>query len=350
MVGLIQANLASIALESSLYGFYLLLSIISLVGSIKYAEPIVPPSHYRRTTIWSFISSRLQVLKRPIFVGGLLIVASVTGHWITDIVRLFGAFVYAPHPEAYYADTSHITQLMKNIFLSASAVIGDALIIYRMWVVWGRPYRIIIFPIISLAGTTAAGIVVTYLFRSSTPGVPVFDGSIGKWITVHSILSTVTNLYCSVLISWKIWHQMRQTSSYVVTERPLTRILILFIESAALYAIWQLVFLTLLFARSNIQFTFVDSYPPVTGIAFMSINARIYLSSWSPNTDKRSNLVTAAFATSTGARGQEREESFVLHSVRPVEVQITVEHDNVPPGKDNNDPEWTQPLKGGTVI
>ncbi|KAJ8092338.1 hypothetical protein PM082_023941 [Marasmius tenuissimus] len=339
-VGLVQANLASVALESSLYGFFLLLSVISLVGSIKYAEPTIPPSQYKRNTFWMFFSSILRVLKRPIFVGGLLIVMTVTGHWITGIIRLFDAFVYAPVPLAYYADTSHITQLVKNVFLSSSAVIGDALIIYRMWVVWGRAYRIIVFPIISLAGTTAAGIVVAYLFRASTPGTVVFIGSIANWIIVESILSTCTNLYCSIFISWRIWHQMRQTSEFLsVTDRPLAKVLILFVESAALYAIWQLIFLTLLFAHSNIQFTFVDSYPPIAGIAFMSINARIYLSSWSPNTDKSSHFVAGFVASSTGGR-PEREEGLVLHPVRPVAVQITVEQENVTPGKNNT--QWTQ--------
>ncbi|KAL0056901.1 hypothetical protein AAF712_016483, partial [Marasmius tenuissimus] len=102
-----------------------------------------------------------------------------------------------------------------------------------------------------------------------------------------------------------------------------------------------LIFLTLLFARSNIQFTFVDSYPPIAGIAFMSINARMYLSSWRSTNDKRPRFVTAGYSTSSSSacRRAEPEESFVLHSVRPVEVQITVEQDNVASGKDEHDTE-----------
>jgi len=57
------------------------------------------------------------------------LIVTLKQHWITGIIRLFDAFVYSPSPLHYYADTSHVTQLVKNVFLSSSAVIGDALIV-----------------------------------------------------------------------------------------------------------------------------------------------------------------------------------------------------------------------------
>ncbi|KAJ8093224.1 hypothetical protein PM082_020709 [Marasmius tenuissimus] len=341
-VDVATAELASVAIESSLYGFFLLLSIISLVGLTKYAEPAILPSHCRRTTVWSSISSGLGILKRPIFTGGLFLVAVVTGHWIIVIIRAFNAFVSAADPQAYYSDTSSATLLAKNTLLALSVVIGDSLIIYRMWIVWGREYRVVVFAIVSLIGTTACGTFTTYLFRTSPPGTIFLHGRLADWIIAHSILSTCTNLYCSILIAWKIWNQMQQASNFIsVTGRPLSKALTLFVESTALYAIWQLLFTVLLFAHSNLQSTFVDSYPPVQGIAFMSINARIYLSTRTvPNSDQSSHFM--AGLPSNTSRRPEQDEDFAMHPVQRIAVRIKVEQENLPTGKNSDIVDTTQ--------
>ncbi|KAJ8092339.1 hypothetical protein PM082_023942 [Marasmius tenuissimus] len=350
-ISLVQANLASFPVESALYGLFLLLSIISLLASFKYARHTVPVSHYKYSKLRLF-DPVLQALRRPIFVGGIAIVMTVSGHWLCGIIRLFDALTQSGNAEAYYADISHPTQLAKNIFLSSSAVIGDALIIYRLWIVWTRKYYIVVFPIVSLLATTASGIIVAYFYRLSPPGTIVFSGRIAHWIIVESITSTCINVYCSTLISWRIWKQMRQSSAYVSpasSNRPLSKVLIVFIESAALYALWQLVFLILLFLRSNIQFTFVDGYPVIAGISFMSINARMYLSTWSPDhrerTYQNANVVSpfavATMNTHTTGRSERESESYVMHPVRPVAVQVTVVGHEEPPDGLKNNSGWT---------
>ncbi|PBK69907.1 hypothetical protein ARMSODRAFT_151496 [Armillaria solidipes] len=43
----------------------------------------------------------------------------------------------------------------------ASLVMGDSMIIYCLWVVWGFIYYVIIFPLLTLAGLTAVSVLRT---------------------------------------------------------------------------------------------------------------------------------------------------------------------------------------------
>ncbi|KAK1218395.1 hypothetical protein PQX77_018918 [Marasmius sp. AFHP31] len=239
-ISLVQANLASFPVESALYGLFLLLSVISLLASFKYARHTVPVSHYKYNKLRLF-DPVLQALRRPIFVGGIAIVMTVSGHWLCGIIRLFDALTQSGNAEAYYADISHPTQLAKNIFLSSSAVIGDALIIYRLWIVWTRKYYIVVFPIVSLLVTTASGIIVAYFYRLSPPGTIVFSGRIAHWIIVESITSTCINVYCSSKLNLETDASILGVCVAGVIEQAVIRamkqkVLIVFVESAALYA------------------------------------------------------------------------------------------------------------------
>ena len=78
-ISLVQANLASFPVESALYGLFLLLSIISLLSSLQYARhAVVPANHYKYNKLRIF-DPALRALKRPIFVGGVAIVLTVSG-------------------------------------------------------------------------------------------------------------------------------------------------------------------------------------------------------------------------------------------------------------------------------
>ncbi|KAL0063332.1 hypothetical protein AAF712_009827 [Marasmius tenuissimus] len=275
-VDVVSANLASVAVEGSLYGFFLLLSIISLVGTTKHAEPTMVPPQYRQNTVSSFLISAPRVLKRPIFTGGLLLMMVVTGvrksqlqctlniltleqHWIVVIIRAFDALIYAPDPKAYYNDNSSVTQIAKNTLLALSVVIGDSLVIYRMndrsasFLTCNQSALSLVLtrhkPVVPLPLTHSEH--PRQAHSSSTEG-SLTGSSLIPFYRLAPICTVVVSKTCLtqvlprkslprlVLIAWKIWHQMRQASNFTsVTGEPLVTALILFIESAALLALDQ---------------------------------------------------------------------------------------------------------------
>ncbi|KAK1218240.1 hypothetical protein PQX77_014613 [Marasmius sp. AFHP31] len=343
-IGIQDAIVAGIILESTLYGLFLLLSFISLYAMLQHGRRFAPTTQYG-WTMPGLSRPTWYALKRPMFLGGFAIMVTVSGHWISSIVQLFQAFHHPGGVEAFVADPSHATQLAKNIFLTSSAVIGNMVIIYPLWVVWDRGILITVIPIFLNLGT--GGTVICYLFRTATAGTIIFigkKGSIGPWIAAESLLSTCANIYCSAFISWKIWNHTKDSKTTPAgkrtSHRSLSRVLLYVIESAALYAIWQIASLTAFFMHSAVHLLIVDSYPAIAGISFMSINASIYFTNSPWDESRMSSNIVGPLSSSYPRRG-EQDDSLELHSVRPVAVQISVHEETITESvKDGRGDPW----------
>ncbi|KAL0569373.1 hypothetical protein V5O48_012591, partial [Marasmius crinis-equi] len=130
-------------------------------------------------------------------------------------------------------------------------------------------------------GESVCGIVAAYLFRVSKPGQDIFVGAISKWVTSQIALTLWTNIYCSVFIAGRIYYRKRQSAAFAVDNpsSSLSKVLIIFIESASFYALWIIAFAICYFTGSSVAFVFSDSWASVAGMTFLSINARVFLTS-----------------------------------------------------------------------
>ncbi|KAG7091793.1 hypothetical protein E1B28_008197 [Marasmius oreades] len=283
---LVSTSLATVPIESALFGTFLLLSAISIYAMIKADGRDTPRYGHAVNSVSS--ASLARTFKRPAFIVAIALLITVTGHWICTFMRLFLAILHSEDPLVFYATLSEPTEVIKTGFLMASLVLGDSMIIYRLWVVWDRRWAIVIFPLLSVTGLVVAGIGITYQFAIFPEGHDVFASEAGRWITSDTVLTLCTNVYCSVLIAWRIWNMSKGSSPFAVTGKVnvVTKSLIVFIESAALYAIWTILFLATYQSRTNMQFFVVDCWPVMAGISFMSINARIFLSMEANNKPK----------------------------------------------------------------
>ncbi|KAJ7231769.1 hypothetical protein C8J57DRAFT_1480837 [Mycena rebaudengoi] len=78
-----------------------------------------------------------------------------------------------------------------------------------------------------------------------------------------------TNIYCTVLIAWRVWTQTR--------AKKLMFVVSVLIESAALYTAWTLFTITSSMLNSNIQAFAVGLIAQVIGLANMLIYLRVGL-------------------------------------------------------------------------
>ncbi|KAK0200867.1 hypothetical protein DFS33DRAFT_1355573 [Desarmillaria ectypa] len=268
-ISLVSVNLATVAVESLLYGIFLVLDITSI--TLLFTRKNSISSGATRT-------SNFAVVRRPMFIGAVILLVSVTGHWICTIIRLFDAFVNFERGRQalrYYADLSQITEVVKTGFLAGSVVTGDTMIIYRLWIVWGFNYRVIAFPLCTLAGLTVCGVGITYQFAKYIPGQDVFATVAGRWITSDCVFTLLTNVYSSSMIAWYIYRTHKASSA--VGGSSLMSVLSIFVESAAIYTTWTTFFMITYLTKTNIQFNTVDFWPEAAGIAFSLINVRIGL-------------------------------------------------------------------------
>ncbi|TFY55702.1 hypothetical protein EVJ58_g8082 [Rhodofomes roseus] len=283
---LISVNLATVALESLLYGVFLTLAFtfiylhISRAGSQRAGG-----------------ARSLSVYFTPVLLGSIFVLLTVTGHWVMTVIRLFDAFVNFMGGQAallYYSDLALTTEPVKIGFLIATLITCDILFIYRLWIVWGYNYYVIIVPCLTILGLCVAGPGVIYQLTQVGSGNTVFIASLARWVSADYAFTFVTNVYSSVGIAWK-------------------RVLVTIVESAALYTSYTVFFFGAYQAESNLQYTAVDTLCPIAGIAFMMINVRVGLG-WA----QRAHPSTSSGISSRRTAMQE-QQSFAM---RPVAVDI----------------------------
>ncbi|KAH7904996.1 hypothetical protein BJ138DRAFT_1165566 [Hygrophoropsis aurantiaca] len=260
------------------------------------------------------------------FLAGICLFVTVTAHWILTVTRLFQAFVLyndGSAPLSFYGDLSQLTKIVKTGFLAASLIVGDAMIIYRLWVIWNHSVWVIIFPSCTLLGLAVCCIGITYQFTKYTPGENVFLSQAGRWITSNCVFTICTNVYSTAMIAWKVWNTNRSARRF--GGGSLLPILATFVESAALYTSWTIFFFASYQSHSNIQYPAVDIWCTASGISFMLINVRVGLG-WAQQAHQNSSSGAHGPVISQQSGDEGRTESLFM---RPLAVNITrvVDHD-----------------------
>ncbi|KAJ7116264.1 hypothetical protein C8R43DRAFT_1137940 [Mycena crocata] len=151
---------------------------------------------------------------RPVF---LLLVSSIlfifaTAHVSLVLQQLLEAFIYGAPGTAtlYFADQSSPLPVTKLVLYSLNAsrpqrrvFTQDLVLVWRLWIVWGRDWRIIVVPIIFECTHTAAAFVAEA--RGAIPGIPVFDKILHRWALVNWSLDLTVNIGVTAGIAYKLW-------------------------------------------------------------------------------------------------------------------------------------------------
>ncbi|KAJ7449042.1 hypothetical protein B0H11DRAFT_1822516 [Mycena galericulata] len=298
-IPLVSVNLATVSVESCFYGTFLVLSMTSLLLLVGRSRGPSNPGHKGKA-----------VFNSPIFLGAVSLFITVTSHWIITVDRSFLAFIpeNGTSPLEFYGDLSQTTEVVKSGFLFATVVIGDVLIIHRLWIIWGYNKTVIIFPICTLVALSVGSVGTTYEFTQYKLGQTVFLSETDKWITSTSLFTVCTNIYCTGLIAWKIWRSSQVIIPY--GGKNLKSLIAIIIESAALYASWAIFFIVAYHLDSNVQFLVVDCLPSITGISCMLIHVRVGLG-WAETGIHNSSVAPSTairFASSMTDAGLQNDE------------------------------------------
>ncbi|KAJ7259940.1 hypothetical protein B0H12DRAFT_1322340 [Mycena haematopus] len=308
---LLAVNLAALTCSSLFYGMFVVLSSTSmylLVG--RYLA-------MRR----SRNSSQKSIFRSTVFVAAICLFCSVTAHWITTVYRAFLAFVYFEHGDAalqFYVDASQVTEFLQEGFLMISILIGDSLIIHRLWVVWEHRAAIIVFPICTLAALTMSSAVSMYTTSRTGPGKDIFSD---PWLTSNCILTLVTNVYSTALITLKIWDITRVARP--IGGASLRGFLVIVVESAAIYASWAIFFTVTYQTRSLVQFIVIQGAPEVVGIVNALIHTRVGLG-WAIEA-QRSPPASAMVFAKVGPTPQGTDESAGTYVKRSIGELVKTE-------------------------
>ncbi|CDO72732.1 hypothetical protein BN946_scf184990.g15 [Trametes cinnabarina] len=103
-------------------------------------------------------------------------------------------------------------------------LLGDAMVLYRCYLVWERNMVVIAIPCALLLGSTATGIGILYSFDKVVPQASIFVVQLNHWITAFFSMTFVTNVICTgafysaTLLALLILYNVNSWFQYVVLD------------------------------------------------------------------------------------------------------------------------------------
>ncbi|KAF7298570.1 hypothetical protein MIND_00803700 [Mycena indigotica] len=285
-------DLWSLTLGTLLYGIYFVLFLLS---TYLFAARQTRQSR-RSSAIWT-------AFKAPIFAASWCLFVAISIVWILTVQRTFEGSLTQP------------SETIQNTFIELSLAIGDGMILYRLWAIWRR-WTVIIPPFLCFVGLVV------------TETISVVDTALGSLdiventITASVAFTLATNIYCTIFIWYGVW-RVTSAAKSVRVVRPaghlkLTRVVAIFVESAAGFTAYFLLYAILHLRNLKIQFGFINSVPAAIGIANALITARVALAKKENQQDaemqhqgRRTDKTTLRFASSTSG-GETRETETTL--------------------------------------
>ncbi|KAK7061984.1 hypothetical protein R3P38DRAFT_2832715 [Favolaschia claudopus] len=224
------------------------------------------------------------ILRKPMIIGGLLITLLISARWVLDVIDTAHGFLNSRDPESYFAAPPRPRAIAELGLISASVLICDTMIIYRLWIVWNRSFVVVLVPMLALLGLLASGIGSTYQLAVTCPGESRFTEKIKQWIVQECVFNLVTNLYATGFIAYRICVTSSGLSDAanirVNTRNALSRSTAIVVESSVLLSVWIIIGIILFAIKSPFHWFALGTLGTISGISFMLINVRVALG-WS---------------------------------------------------------------------
>ncbi|KAJ7486886.1 hypothetical protein FB451DRAFT_1363086 [Mycena latifolia] len=160
--------------------------------------------------------------------------------------------------------------IMRDALFFTQCLLGDAVAIYRCWILWDRDFRVVVFPLVLLTSSIGMQCFMDALSGSmacqklaNSPSVAISDPALWDWIAVFYALALGQNTITTGLMAFRLWLVDRRSMAYNVGRSQFYSTMLLLVESAALYFALQIVVLTAFLTKSNIQLVLLGSIPPI---------------------------------------------------------------------------------------
>jgi hypothetical protein len=229
-------------------------------------------------TVWVLVfgRGRAKINKLMLSVAILFLLFSTT-EIIFDIIRLEEGLVlqrdtFPSGPQTFFADVAQLTFISRNSIFILQTTLGDAVVIYRCYIVW-KSARIILIPCIMWCSVVAAGI--GSMYALSQGSAAVFAPFISRWIKSFYATSLSTNLLSTLLLAYRTWTIDRQTSSVRIMKSRLRPILLIVIDSGLLYSFTLVAALVCFTLESHGQNIILNMISPIISIAFFMVIIRV---------------------------------------------------------------------------
>ncbi|EAU89435.2 hypothetical protein CC1G_07661 [Coprinopsis cinerea okayama7 len=171
---------------------------------------------------------QIQRTRRPYTILSCVICALYSVGVVTDLVKVEKVFVKTEFEVAEFESSVHWSAVMGATCIFIGNLAGDALLVYRCYLIWQDLLFVLAFPVIVFF--VFAGLGIAYLVKTSVPGAPHPAALSSAWYMFSAIL----NIVVTGLIVGRLMHARRRVASVLtlVELKVYTGVVAVLIESA----------------------------------------------------------------------------------------------------------------------
>ncbi|RDX44602.1 hypothetical protein OH76DRAFT_1093039 [Lentinus brumalis] len=226
-------------------------------------------------TIYSIYRKRREGFNRFTTASIVILYILATVHMALALVRLIQGFILYRDTIGtipYFANISVRLNMAKDCIYITNLAMGDLVIAWRLYVVWGKKLWIAIPPTIMVIGEFICGYGSIFQWLLPHPN-PV---EIAHWGQGIFVISLAANIVVTALIAARIWYMTTRTRELLQVESTdrYSRVIMLIVESGALIAVAKIVEFTLFKMAPvdglhglNALYVVYEIMPQVTGLA-----------------------------------------------------------------------------------
>ncbi|ESK90420.1 hypothetical protein Moror_13668 [Moniliophthora roreri MCA 2997] len=205
-------------------------------------------------------------------------------------------------PYGYYAATAASwTNVAGTAFAMFGNFMGDALLLYRCYIIWNSNIYFVILPFLMFLGSTALSIV--SLIQSALPGSSWFGQSSVDFAVPWIALTCSLNIIITILITVRLLIARRQINKVLKSKelsQVYTGVIAILVESALPFSVLGIILAALLGAGNTVYTLFTNLWGSYVGLAPLLIIHRVASGKgWSKETAREIYSTQLSFATAT---------------------------------------------------
>jgi len=243
-------------------------------------------------------------------------------HLIFNLIEVLEAIKLAETrtlEDAAAAVQSHATVPAQEFINVTNAILADSVLIWRVWIVWGRRYVVVAVPSLLLCGTVVTGYQFAHAFLTQPNGASIFTGGVIKFAPAAAALTLCTNILCTSLIAGRIWYMQRKILKAMGpadrdARRPYTKVLLMVLESGAVISATWLVILAVFPTESNALYIVYDGSAQITGMVPTIIILFTYLNLTIGNSTEETYTTQLRFQNNSRKRAEQASTAIELES------------------------------------
>ncbi|KAJ3991911.1 hypothetical protein F5050DRAFT_1542435, partial [Lentinula boryana] len=142
---------------------------------------------------------------RFLLVTSIFLFSLSTAYVSVCLRQLLEAFIWGPPGGAsiYFATIADRLSVTKLALYEVNVFTQDAILIWRMWVVYNNRWMVVILPIAMELGHVVAGIYT--IRRGAFPNISVFDTLVHRGAITNWTLDLAVNIGVTLCIAYRLW-------------------------------------------------------------------------------------------------------------------------------------------------